>query len=411
MRSEDVDYLVYHWLNFTGVDLGELWSDVSGRFGSSIDDDWYHVGDGTDSKITDASESQWTNYTTYANKYIAVFDNSTSVDSANNTVLGWVHFENTSGYYEHVGVWKDSGKYGSRIKYNLSDVSTSDVVRFILVFSNGTWNTIDQWMPTINTGSFPTVNFMSPAGAAITAEGGFTGPTNINENESTTYVGNCTCSGGSCDDVFIRIQDNRTGSWSNSVTSHENVSVNVTSYSIPGPLSGTSGNYPFNVTGNSSGVYNFRVVCNTTSATEDPSDASLLVVGACDVDFQMTTELTLGIRFAEQDPDQTNVSATDNGNYNITDQSTSGCGTVSVSIRATEDLVNGSSKIGIGNVTVNSTSPGSQTIQLSTSYQLIRSGVPAGENNVTTLYFWLTIPVGQDPKAYNTTIYIMEEME
>jgi hypothetical protein len=125
----------------------------------------------------------------------------------------------------------------------------------------------------------------------------------------------------------------------------------------------------------------------------------------------MTSQLSAGIRFAEQDPDQANVSAADNGNYNITDQSTAGCGTVNVSIRATSDLVNGSSTIGIGNVTVNSTSPGSETIQLSTEYQLIRSNVPAGENNVTTLYFWLTIPAGQDPKYYNTTIEIREEME
>jgi hypothetical protein len=125
----------------------------------------------------------------------------------------------------------------------------------------------------------------------------------------------------------------------------------------------------------------------------------------------MTSELKLGVRFGDKDPGAVNVSATDNGNYEITDTSASACGTVNVSIRATDDLVNGSSKIGIGNVTVNSTSPDSQTIQLSTTYQLIRSGVPAGENNVTTLYFWLTIPSGQDPQYYNTTIYIREEME
>jgi hypothetical protein len=84
---------------------------------------------------------------------------------------------------------------------------------------------------------------------------------------------------------------------------------------------------------------------------------------------------------------------------------------VNVSVRATGDLINGSSVIGVGNVTVNSTSPDSETIQLSTTYQLIRSNVPAGTTNITTLYFWLTIPSEQDPKAYNTTIYIKEERE
>ena len=84
---------------------------------------------------------------------------------------------------------------------------------------------------------------------------------------------------------------------------------------------------------------------------------------------------------------------------------------MNVSVRATGDLMNESSTIGIGNVTVNSTSPNSQIIQLSTEYQLIRSGVSAGQNNITTLYFWLTVPAGQEPRAYNTTIYIKEEKE
>lgn len=74
-------------------------------------------------------------------------------------------------------------------------------------------------------------------------------------------------------------------------------------------------------------------------------------------------------------------------------------------------MPNESSATGIGNVTVNSTSPNSQVIQLFTNYQLIRSGVPAGQNNVTTLYFWLTLPPGQTPKVYNATIYIKEEKE
>jgi len=131
----------------------------------------------------------------------------------------------------------------------------------------------------------------------------------------------------------------------------------------------------------------------------------------CSVDFNMTYQLQAGIMFEEQDPSQTNVSASGNGDYNVTDLSTSGCGTVNVSIMSTGDLVNGSSVIGIGNVTVNSTSPDSQTIQLSTSYQLIRPNVPAGTNNITTFFFWLTVPQGQESRAYNTTIYIKEERE
>jgi hypothetical protein len=125
----------------------------------------------------------------------------------------------------------------------------------------------------------------------------------------------------------------------------------------------------------------------------------------------MTFVLQSGIMFAEQDPGSPNVSAAGNGYYNVTDLSTAGCGSVNVSIMAVDDLVNGTSTIGIGNVTVNSTSPDSDTIQLSKSYQRIRQGVPAGQNNITSLYFWLTLPPGQESMVYNTTVYIKEERE
>jgi len=37
--------------------------------------------------------------------------------------------------------------------------------------------------------------------------------------------------------------------------------------------------------------------------------------------------------------------------------------------------------------------------------------VPAGQNNITDLYFWLSVPAGQEPRIYNTTIYVKEERE
>jgi hypothetical protein len=173
-------------------------------------------------------------------------------------------------------------------------------------------------------------------------------------------------------------------------------------YSADVDVGDASGTFFYNTTyvNDSSG----RINSNTTVL-------NLTVSISCSVDFQMTSQLQAGIRFEEQDPGTVNASAVSNGDYNITDSSISGCGTVNVSIMATTDLENGTSIIGIGNVTVNSTSPDSLTIQLSTDYQLIRSGVPAGENNITTLYFWLTTPQGQDPRVYNTTIYIKEERE
>jgi hypothetical protein len=132
---------------------------------------------------------------------------------------------------------------------------------------------------------------------------------------------------------------------------------------------------------------------------------------SCSVDFAMSANLLQGVQFDAQDPGTANASANGNGYYEVTDLSTSGCGTVNVSVMAVDDLISGTTIIGIGNVTVNSTSASSHVIQLSKSYQLIRSGVPAGGNEVTTLYFWLSTPPGQEPKVYNTTIYVKEEKE
>lgn len=197
------------------------------------------------------------------------------------------------------------------------------------------------------------------------------------------------------------------------VTQSNGSIFNIT-MSDTGSCAGSAGDgwYSVNVNvGDSAGTffYNTTYVNDSSGRINSNTTVLNLSVSACNVDFAMTSQLEAGIRFAEQDPDQVNVSAVDNGNYNITDLSTAGCGTVNVSIMATGDLVNGSSVIGIGNVTVNSTSPDSQVIQLSTGYQLIRSNVPAGQSNITTLYFWLSVPQGQDPNSYNTTIYIKEE--
>ncbi|MEM2117233.1 MAG: DUF2334 domain-containing protein, partial [Thermoplasmata archaeon] len=131
----------------------------------------------------------------------------------------------------------------------------------------------------------------------------------------------------------------------------------------------------------------------------------------CSVDFNMSVNLQQGISFGEADPGSINVSALGNGYYYITDLSTSSCGKVKIYIKSSGDLINGTNIIKIGNVTVNSTSPDSQTIQLSTDYQVIRSNIPAGENNITTLYFWLNVPFGQEPKIYTTSVFIRMEKE
>ena len=156
----------------------------------------------------------------------------------------------------------------------------------------------------------------------------------------------------------------------------------------------------------------WKVYANDSADNWNASEIYSYQTGSpsCSVDFNMTTTLQNGVGFGLQDSD-TNVSAAGNGFYNVTDLSSLECATVNVSIRALGDLVDGGDSIGIGNITVNSTSPSSQTIQLSTSYQLIRSSVPAGEENITDLHFWLHIPQDQNPKFYNTTIRLKLERE
>jgi hypothetical protein len=158
-----------------------------------------------------------------------------------------------------------------------------------------------------------------------------------------------------------------------------------------------------------SSTYYWKCLAGDGTANSSATGVRNFTVSFCNVSFNMSLQLQTGVQFSEQDPGIANAPAESNGNYNITDKSTSGCGYVNVSIRAEDDFVGGSYSIGIGNVTVNSTSPGSGAVQLSTSYQVIRPNVPAGALNITSLYFWLDIPSGQGPQAYNTTIYVREE--
>jgi hypothetical protein len=197
-----------------------------------------------------------------------------------------------------------------------------------------------------------------------------------------------------------------------------NGSILNVSMSDTGTCAGSAGDgwYATSVdVGNAAGTfyYNTTYANDTHGRTSSNASALQLSVTApsCSVDFAMSANLLQGVQFDAQDPGTANASANGNGYYEVTDMSTSGCGTVNVSVMAAEDLMNGSVSIGIGNVTVNSSSSSSQVIQLSKSYQLIRSGVPAGQSGVTTLYFWLSTPSGQEPRVYNTTIYVKEEKE
>lgn len=184
MRTEDVDYLVYNVTDFNASEIPNLiFSDLTGKLGSSVSDDRYHVGNGTDALVSSAAKKTWTGFSvlTPQQSYIAIYDNSTSDDSVDNNVIGFVHFENTSNpFFKDVGIWNETGREGTRIRYDISSATASDYLTYLLVFSTGTYNTIDQWMSTIITGAYPTTNFMTSADSTPPS-------VTINSPTSTTY--------------------------------------------------------------------------------------------------------------------------------------------------------------------------------------------------------------------------------
>jgi len=298
MQSGDVDYLLYRISDFDEVisEYTELFSPMAGIMGTNISDDRYHLENGTDGLVADLTPDQWNSYTN--SNYSLIYDNSTTGDSVNDNVIAWIRFNESENItFQDVGLWNDTtyNTEGFRIRYNTTDATTTDEVNYILTFTKGDYSTIDKWMPTIESGSFPTVNFMTApsAGVTLSPASDFTGPTTIGTGENTTYFGNCTSSGGTAENVYIIIQDNRTGDWSDSNTSTSaDVYVNITNYSIGNLASNSSGNYYFNVTGNTAGSYNFRVLCNSTNANSANSSADLLTVSVMDISVYETDNTT-----------------------------------------------------------------------------------------------------------------------
>ncbi len=165
MRDEDVDYLVYTLLNFdlNTQNISDIWSDLAGTLGSSVSDDRYHLEDGTDGLVSSLTKDQWSNYATQSN-YSLIYDNSTSSDAVNDSVIAWVRFNESENItFQDAGLWNDStyNTGGFRIRYNTTNATAADEVNYILAFTKGYWKTVDRWMPTIEAGNFPTVNFMT----------------------------------------------------------------------------------------------------------------------------------------------------------------------------------------------------------------------------------------------------------
>ncbi|NOQ37727.1 hypothetical protein GQ472_02455, partial [archaeon] len=202
MLDEDVDYLLYKLYNFDSniYNISDSWSDIAGTMGSSVLDDRYHLENGTDGLITDLTSSQWNDYIQTSSNYSIIYDNFTSSDSVDDNVIAWIRFNETENItYLDVGLWNDTtySTAGLRIRYNTTSATTTDEVNYILAFTQGDYNTIHQWMSTIEDGSFPTVNFMTVFGQT---EPNIT----INSPDNDTY---------STISIWFNVTLDKTGSW------------------------------------------------------------------------------------------------------------------------------------------------------------------------------------------------------
>jgi len=165
LDTEDVDYLVYNLRNFNETAFPDsIFSDIYGTLGSSVADDRYHLQTEEDALITSLTSNQWNNFNS---NYSLVYDNSTGSDSVNENVITFVRFNETTGVtFQDIGLW--SGSEGLRIRYNTSLITSSDEINYILAFTKGDFQTIDQWMPTIQSNQFPSPNFLTlPSGELI----------------------------------------------------------------------------------------------------------------------------------------------------------------------------------------------------------------------------------------------------
>ncbi|MCH9023438.1 MAG: hypothetical protein IID32_11850 [Planctomycetes bacterium] len=164
MNSENADYLVYRLFNFDEFidDINNIFIPLSGSLGPSTGDDRYHIGDGTDDAVSTLSSNTWTNFSalTDQEKYVAIYDDSNSFDDVNDNVLSLVFFPNTNTLpAQDVGAWFETDRDALRFRYDTLGATTSDEAEYILVFSQGDFSIIDQWMSTIAGGTLPSPNF------------------------------------------------------------------------------------------------------------------------------------------------------------------------------------------------------------------------------------------------------------
>ncbi len=165
MKNEQADYLVYLLSNFDDKidDVLDIFAPIAGFLGSSVDDDIYHIGNGSDDLVTSLSSGAWTNFSSLSDeeKYVAIYDDPSGGDDMNN-LISWVSFPNAATVsFQDVGCWYETGTGALRINYNTTSATVANEAEYILAFTLGDYTVIEQWMSNIAAGDYPAPNFMT----------------------------------------------------------------------------------------------------------------------------------------------------------------------------------------------------------------------------------------------------------
>ncbi len=163
LATDEADYLTYRLYDFGDniSDIMDIFSDMATVLGSSKGDDRYHLENGSDDLLENIGPS-WENFRASTGNYTLIYDNSTENDQVDNNVIALIRFNESSGVsFEDTGLKNLSDSSDIRIRYNVSNTGSSDEIEFILVNTMGDWSTVDRWINTIYSGSYPDPNFLT----------------------------------------------------------------------------------------------------------------------------------------------------------------------------------------------------------------------------------------------------------
>lgn len=169
MRDQDDDYLLLNVSNMQNLSNTKFTTDLFGVMGTSMSDEYYEMGNGSTGAVSGLPVNAWQDALSFDGgdqEFVAIYDNSAN-DGANNTVLSLVRYKETANVaLERAGIrsevdWNSSKSTGLRLGYSAASTTSSDSLSYLLVFTKGTSDTVQQWMTKIANGQLPGVNFLA----------------------------------------------------------------------------------------------------------------------------------------------------------------------------------------------------------------------------------------------------------